>query len=213
MPGLIHRLNNRLQTITAIVELLQRRSGLPENLLASLGKIETNAQLATSMLREFAAEYIAQGPGITNVDLRKLCEEAVAGRAIEYRRAGIAVTIEPEAAVPCRVRASEPSLHQALLNLLVNAEQALEGRSGGRIIVRLEPGATAAVSVIDNGPGVDAAIRDRIFEPFFTTRKSETALGLGLTVASEIVRHHGGTLAYAPEGAGATFVLRIPATS
>jgi C4-dicarboxylate-specific signal transduction histidine kinase len=102
---------------------------------------------------------------------------------------------------------------QVLLNLLLNANQALAGRPDARVVAQsAHDGRGVVVQVRDNGPGVAEAHRERVFDPFFTTRAPGEGTGLGLSIAFDIVREHGGELelGVAPEG-GACFTIRLPA--
>jgi signal transduction histidine kinase len=116
--------------------------------------------------------------------------------------------------VPCQPGA----INQVLLNLILNAAQALEGSGKslpGRILLttRAEEG-MVAVEVADTGPGIPAAIRARIFDPFFTTKPVGKGTGQGLAICLDIVRRHGGRLeAGGAEGEGAVFTLRLPLTA
>jgi signal transduction histidine kinase len=110
------------------------------------------------------------------------------------------------------VTGSPQRLVQVVLNLLVNARQAVEGLDGGRIAVetRCDEG-FVALEVEDNGPGVPPEVRERIFDPFFTTRDPDVGMGLGLSIAFDIAREHGGVLEECSHpGAGARFALRLP---
>jgi two-component system CheB/CheR fusion protein len=105
-------------------------------------------------------------------------------------------------------------LMQALLNLIINAEQALAGQPGGAIRVELDlPAGMVIVRVSDNGRGIDPAMADRLFEPFMTTRSREEASGLGLAVARQIAEQHGGTLTLERTDTGACFALCLPAAT
>jgi len=112
------------------------------------------------------------------------------------------------------VRGSAERLVQVLLNLLVNAKQALSGRAGGRVVIEtVRRGDHVELRVADNGPGVPLEIQHRIFDPFFTTKGPDEGTGLGLSIAFDIVREHGGALeVVSEEGAGALFVVRLPVT-
>ena len=109
------------------------------------------------------------------------------------------------------MRGSSERLVQAVLNLIVNARQALAERGEGRI--RIETRASPQcleIRVHDDGPGVPEALAERIFDPFFTTRGGEGGAGLGLSIAFDIVREHEGALLLDPSPAGACFVIRLP---
>jgi signal transduction histidine kinase len=108
--------------------------------------------------------------------------------------------------------ANANQLQQVLMNLLLNAQQALGGAKGE---VRLEArrGARGGVElrVGDDGPGIPREIQARIFEPFFTTKPAGQGTGLGLSVSYGIVREHGGTIRVeSAPGEGATFVIELP---
>ena len=101
-----------------------------------------------------------------------------------------------------------------MLNLIVNAEQALAGQKGGAIRLSVaESAGFVVLSVSDNGPGVGDVAAEKLFEPFFTTRSRDEASGLGLFVARLIAEQHGGTLTLKPQDAGACFEMRLPAAS
>jgi two-component system NtrC family sensor kinase len=105
-------------------------------------------------------------------------------------------------------------LHQAVSNLLTNAEEALIDTDGARCIrVVTRAGATGVeVQVSDTGPGIAPHQLPRLFEPMFTTRADRGNRGLGLTIARAIVQDHGGTLeVHASAGDGAVFTLSFPA--
>lgn len=105
-------------------------------------------------------------------------------------------------------------INQVLLNLVVNASQALEGREGQGLIRvgTRRDGDAVEIRIADNGPGVPDALRERIFDPFFTTKAVGKGTGQGLAIAMDVVvKKHGGrlTLEDTP-GGGATFVVRLP---
>ncbi|TLM98793.1 response regulator, partial [bacterium] len=109
---------------------------------------------------------------------------------------------------------ADPSwLKQALLNLIINARDALEGVEGAKISVEAQPlGASKAlVRVSDNGPGVEVSLRERIFTPFFTTKGSGKGSGLGLAISRALIEKEGGSLTLAQSGAGAAFEMILPA--
>ena len=118
------------------------------------------------------------------------------------------------AAVP-PIEGNADRLVQVVLNLLVNARQALAGAPGARI--HLETRARereVELEVRDNGPGIPESAMDRVFDPFFTTRGPDEGTGLGLSIAFDIAREHGGALEVSSQpGQGASFVLRLPAQS
>jgi CheY-like chemotaxis protein len=105
---------------------------------------------------------------------------------------------------------------QAVVNLLTNAAQAMDGRRDGRIVVRTGPGTDggATLAVRDNGPGIPAELLARVSEPYFTTRARSGGLGLGLFVTRGIIDAHGGRLEFdSTPGGGTTAVVTLPAVA
>jgi len=113
-----------------------------------------------------------------------------------------------------RMRGDANQLQQVLLNLIINAQQAITATRGyGSVRVSLAPvGADAIlVTVEDDGPGVPEALRDDIFQPFFTTKPAGEGTGLGLSISAGIVRAHGGEIRVeARSGGGASFQIVLP---
>jgi signal transduction histidine kinase len=114
----------------------------------------------------------------------------------------IAPSLPPAAAAGSR-------LLQVLINLLLNAADAMDG-AGSIVLDGREVGGALELSVRDNGPGVPAEIGDRIFDPFYTTKDPGQGTGLGLAIARSIARAYGGDLWLASDAPGATFVVRLP---
>jgi signal transduction histidine kinase len=109
---------------------------------------------------------------------------------------------------PVRCRAGE--INQVFMNLLVNACHAMDKPGQIRVATRAE-GDTVVITVADTGCGIPPEIRGRVFDPFFTTKPTGKGTGLGLTISYDIVRKHGGTLAFETEvGKGTTFAIRLP---
>jgi two-component system NtrC family sensor kinase len=116
------------------------------------------------------------------------------------------------------VLADADQLHQVFMNLIINAQQALQDQSRRRKLTltsRFDPGANVIrICVADNGPGIPEAVRSRIFEPYFTTKPLGKGTGVGLAVCLGIVEAHGGTLTVSGgEGLGTIFTIVLPAGS
>jgi signal transduction histidine kinase len=111
----------------------------------------------------------------------------------------------------CNVAIAPDALKQVLLNLVHNAEDAMP--DGGSLSLEIRQlNGTVRVIVGDSGPGVPVDVAARIFDPFFTTKSGARGVGLGLFVAEEIVRTHGGRIAVERQkSSGAVFVLELPA--
>ncbi|WP_328700867.1 MASE1 domain-containing protein [Corallococcus silvisoli] len=146
------------------------------------------------------------------LDLNALVPPAV--RVVLHALRSRARLVEDFGPVP-RVLGSEARLGQVLLNLLVNALQAIPEGEPGRHEVRVRTGTDASgqarVEVEDTGGGIPPDVLPRIFDPFFTTKGREEGTGLGLAICQQIVRAHGGELrVHSVPGQGATFTLLLP---
>lgn len=130
----------------------------------------------------------------------------------QIRRRNIRLVLPDPDLAQTRVHAQHVQLEQVLVNLLQNAVQACE--DGGRIVIGIaldDEGAKAAqcrLSVTDDGPGLPAHVRELLFQPFVTTKPD--GIGLGLAIARDIMRDHGGELQFDDSGKGATFTMVIP---
>jgi signal transduction histidine kinase len=151
-------------------------------------------------------------PALQPVPLRPLFEEAIESARQQSgdgtQRVAVTVRVAEDAAT---VRADARLLRQALVNLFLNAYQAMPRT--GRLEVRasrstIDSRPFAEIVVHDSGPGIPPDVVDKIFKPFFTTKAMGT--GLGLAVVRRIVEHHGGTIELGRLSPGAEFKLRLP---
>ncbi len=221
--GIAHEVNNPLAFVRAnlgeiarmseSVDAWRRRGGsaLADD-LAELGELAHDAieglkriQQAVSDVRRLAATPNA---ATDSVALDAVVLDAV--RLVELR-AGRRVAVETRLAPDLpTIRGSRQLLVQAVLNLLINAQQALDGTERPRVDVETGTDADAVwLRVRDNGPGVPEVLREAIFRPFFTTARERGGRGLGLSVAADIAREHRGSLEVEPGESGASFVMRI----
>ena len=137
----------------------------------------------------------------------------------QFKTARISVETELEAELP-RIQGNEGKLQQVVLNLLLNARDAMHGPSGGRIrIATRQTGGQVTVTVEDFGEGIEPEHLHRIFDPFFTTKAEpgkgqHKGTGLGLAVSYGIMQEHGGKMQVESKvGVGATFRLEFPAAA
>ena len=214
---LAHEIRNPLSSIRMNLQSLQRevrRGRIPEDageaIDISLREVDRLSSSLTSVLQ---LGRPASGPGET-VRVHEIVQEAAELLSGEFRRAGVEVSLDLDAAAD-RVVSIPGQLKGVFLNLMMNAIEAQP--DGGRLDVRSRlishpnRGPTVAVHLRDLGCGVPPELRDRIFEPFFSTRKQGS--GIGLAVALRTVREHGGEvyLADLPESArGSEFVVELP---
>jgi PAS domain S-box-containing protein len=221
--GIAHDLNNVLAPIMMSIDLLKLSCRDSQD-MAILSTIEISAKRGSEMVQQvlsFArgvegrrlvinpAEVVRdvrqmmQETFPKNIDLQVCCQEAVAA-----------------------FMGDPTQIHQVLINLCVNARDALP--QGGRIALRAEnttvdaayaalypnakPGRYVVLSVTDNGSGIPASVQDKIFDPFFTTKELGKGTGLGLSTVLAIVKSHGGFVRFETAvGQGSCFMIHFPA--
>ncbi len=209
LSGVVHEVNNALLVISGTVELLEARKDLPEPVVRALDRLRRQSSRAAAALAEVLAFTHAPPDERGEVTLRDVASAAVDLRRFAVSRAGLSIELAP-GTEPCVVRGNRGALQQAILNLIIKAEQALAG-TGGRIMVEAgTSGDWVTVRVSDEGQGVRGE-RDTMFEPFVATRPASDTAGLGLFAARMIVEAHGGTLALDEEAAGSSLLIRVPA--
>ena len=211
LSGVTHEVNNALQVIGGMAELLQTTDALPQSVVKGLQRIASQNARAAAAIQQLMAfsRQKADAPGRTN--LREIVNQAVALRSYAISRARLSIEVDVSSTGRFVVLGNAVLLQLAILNLIINAEQALAGQKGGAIRLALDerPG-SIVLRVADNGPGVGAAAREELFESFFTTRSRDEASGLGLFVTKLVAEQHGGTLTLEPQHEGAAFALRLP---
>lgn len=211
LSATVHDVNNMLQVVSGSAEILALNPA-PEALALRTDAIVAQAGQATAALQSlaaFAREPSSAGGRPERVRPRAVAERAVALSLYSLKKARIAVTVEG-ADVDCA--GSSGPLLQVLLNLIVNAEQALAGRAGATLAVRVvATTAGVVVAVEDNGPGLGDTEATAIFSWPPAPAPPRGRLGIGLIVAHGLAAAHGGALTYAtlPHG-GATFRLMLP---
>jgi len=140
----------------------------------------------------------------------------LSGDVHRHVRNALPLTYEDLGPQQVKLIADRDQLHQVIVNLVVNAHQALDEKRGTDRRIRLRAARAAVgdaieISVSDNGPGIPPAIRSRIFEPFFSTKPQGFGTGIGLAISRGLVETHGGTLELGHgKEPGATFLIRLP---
>jgi len=212
LAGVAHEVNNALQVIGGTTELLQTTPGLPASVVDGLQRIAVQNTRAATALQEVMLFARHRTDVTSRTNLREIARSSVALRSFAIGRARLSIVLDAPSTGRFLVNSNGSLLQLALLNLIVNAEQALAGRPGGTIRVELEEsGPSVVLRVLDNGPGVDRAAADGLFESFVTTRSREEASGLGLAVARLVAEQYGGTLTLKDQDTGACFEMRLPA--
>lgn len=204
--AVVHEVRNPLASIKGAVEIME--DGLPEDSsrreFAEIAKREVDR--LDRLVKEFLSFARPAKPAVAPADVNEVVRSVLL--LVEQRAAGQRVSVEAHLAADLPpVAVDSEQIKQVLLNLAINALQAM--KDGGRLVFRTIRGEREGVviEVEDEGGGVDPAIASRIFDPFFTTK--EQGVGLGLSVAYRIVAQHGGTLAVSNGARGAVFRLAL----
>jgi len=217
LAGVAHELNNPLAIVMGRAALLEDklRDG---PLLADARRIreasERCGRLVHSFLNMARSKPAQHRPVLLNDVVRNAADLLSYG----LRSHGISLELKLDPQLQ-PLLGDVDQLGQVMLNLLVNAQQALAEQPGPRqiavtsgLVSQTSQGPCQWVRVKDNGPGVDPAVRERLFEPFFTTKAEGLGTGLGLSVSRDLLREHGGELILeetAP-GDGTCFLLTLP---
>ncbi len=210
LSGAVHDVNNALQVIAGSVELLEQQPGLPQAVAKSLDRIKRQSERAAGALAELQAFTKASLEGRERVSLRECVRQAIALRRYAAARLGLTFELKADEQGVDVVVGNAGFLQQAVLNVLVNAEQAMSERQGVIVVtMRSEPGRTG-VEVTDAGSGLSEAAQARLFEPFASTKDPFDGSGLGLWVTRSIVESFGGNVEIASTSTGTTVSLWFP---
>jgi len=213
VSGVAHELNNPLAGISAFAQLLLAEKRFPPDQRTAAETIYSEARRASRIVQNlltFARQHKAEkGPAAIN----QVLDDTLELRGYELRVRGIDVRREYDEALPDTMGDAH-QLQQVFLNLITNAEQAMERAEGRhhRLTVRTRrSGDAIRIEIEDTGSGVPANLLERIFNPFFTTKPTGHGTGLGLSISLGIVREHEGRI-WAENAAqgGARFVVELP---
>lgn len=224
--GVAHDFNNVLSVILSYTNLVLDSVRLDDPLRDDLKEIETAGHRAAALTRQLLAFSRQQVLQPRVIDLRVV---VVAMRGMLSRLLGEDVALQlPEVAGAHRVLADPGQIEQVVMNLVVNARDAMP--EGGTLTIELTnihveasvasevsdelPGDYVMLAVVDTGVGMDVATRQHIFEPFFTTKAQGKGTGLGLATVFGIVRQSGGFIrVYSEPGQGTAFKIYLPRTT
>ncbi|AMG53573.1 two-component system sensor histidine kinase AtoS [Citrobacter amalonaticus] len=207
MAGVAHEVRNPLTAIRGYVQIIRQQTSLPvhqEYLSVVLKEIDSINKVIQQLL-DFSRPRQSQWQQVL---LNSLIEETLILVQTSGVQARITFNFEQDTGLPAIV-ADRELLKQVILNLLINAVQAINARGEIRIRTWQYSATQQAVAIEDNGGGIDIALQKKIFDPFFTTKASGT--GLGLALSQRIINAHQGDIHVASmPGCGATFTLILP---
>jgi len=221
--GLAHEINNPMSYVRSNLHVLRQEWEALRAKLDAVGQWEESEDFEALIdeslegvdrtiaivkdVREFSHFGGATGPGLEAVDLADLADGAL---RVASARARPGIELERAYGDVPRVRCNPNQLRQVLVNLIVNAVQAVDEAGHVRLVTGSD-GHEAFVRVEDNGSGMSDETRERLFDPFFTTKPVGEGTGLGLYVSYEIVQSHGGRIVVQSEpGVGSSFEVRLP---
>jgi signal transduction histidine kinase len=208
--GVTHEIKNPLSAILGCVGLARQRRDDPVKVAECLALIEREAGRCKDILDAFLRFSRRQTTELEPTDLNHVVDEGLSILAHQLQTQHVRLRHALSADLP-PVMANANQIQQVLVNLVLNAQQAM-GQGGEVRVSTLRDGDSVVLSVADRGPGIPEAIRARIFEPFFTTKPRGEGTGLGLSVSWGIVRDHRGEIRVeSTPGRGATFHVRLPA--
>ena len=208
--GVAHDFNNLLTVILGNVDLIQRRGGADFPFARQVKAIRQATERGAALTRQLLAFSRRQRLDPAAVDLNDLVRDF---SPLIRQAIGEAVSLQLEPAdAPAFVHIDPAQMESALLNLAVNARDAMEGAGGITISVRADPAGAHRLVVRDTGPGMHPDVASRIFEPFFTTKDVGKGSGLGLSQVYGFVQQSGGEVTVVTaQGEGAAFEITLPA--
>ncbi len=207
--GVAHELNEPLGNILGFAQLIKKAPELPEQARKDVARIEDASLHAREVVKKLMLFGRQMPPRKTRISLNKMVEEGIYFLKSRCEKAGteIALSLDPE--LP-EITADQSQLYQVLVNLAVNAVQAMP--DGGKLTIKtLSYEKHVSLIVEDTGVGMSEEVKKKIFLPFFTTKEISEGTGIGLSVVHGIVTSHGGSIEVDSEvGRGSRFEIQLP---
>lgn len=208
--GVVHELNAPLSVIISASQMIMREEGVPEGVMEMIARISSEAQ-RLSHLTKGLLNFSSHDETVGETDLNLTIDFILNFLNFEAARRAVVVLKQLDYSLPT-IRLDANLLKQILLNIIMNALQAMED-GGGKLLVETAPvgGDSVRFTVADNGPGIPAETIDRIFDRYFTTKKPGEGTGLGLFVTRNLVENMGGNIEVTSRsGGGTTFTVTLP---
>ncbi|MFN2353332.1 MAG: PAS domain S-box protein [Desulfopila sp.] len=219
--GIAHDFNNLLMGIQGHSSLIAADSDPSHPHAEHAAAIDKHVKSAAGLTRQLLGFVRGGKYEVKPIDINELLESSADMFGRTHKEIRVQVTAAPE---PLVVEADKQQIEQVLLNIYVNALQAMPG--GGDLYLKTQlvdfddetcrihqvsPGSYVRVSLTDTGEGIEEDILEKIFDPFFTTKKKSRGTGLGLASAYGIIKNHGGAITvYSEVGRGTTFNVYLP---
>jgi len=207
--GVAHELNEPLGNILGFAQLAKKGDGVPGSVKQDIEKIETASLHARQIIQKLLV-FARQTPSKkTQLDLNQIVEDGLYFFEARCAKAGVELVRKLSPELP-QITADPAQLNQLLVNLVVNALQAIQGR--GKITVQTQSSDQEVHLIVeDTGTGMTDEVFEQVFIPFFTTKDVGHGTGLGLPVIHGIVTAHGGSINVESNvGRGSRFEIRLP---
>ena len=211
VSGVAHELNNPLSGIWGVSEALAERD-LDQTSRAEVTMIRREAERCVRIVQDLLAFARPNVEGKALTSINAAAEAVLQLLRYDLRVNNIEIDVRLQPDLP-PVMADSQQIQQVVLNLIVNAEQAMvEARGRGRLLVETRRvGKVIHLLIGDDGPGIPEEALNRVFEPFFTTKEVGKGTGLGLSICYGIILEHGGTIHVESElSKGAMFTVKLP---
>ncbi|MCX7045605.1 MAG: ATP-binding protein [Candidatus Sumerlaeota bacterium] len=190
--GIAHEMNEPLEGILGFAQLIQKTPELPDSIAKDVEKIISASLHARDVVRKMRLFSRQTPPQKTAVNLNRLVEEGLYFLESKCKKSGVEIVKVLVRNLP-DITADLTQLQQVLVNLVVNAAQAMP--HGGKIVIHTEQGdETVSLIVEDSGSGIESHALKHIFDPLFTLKGSDEGTGMGLAIVHRIVSLHGGKL-------------------
>ncbi len=212
--GIAHEVKNPLAGILGFAQLALRKLEKDNPLYENLAMIEKEAKRSKTIIENLLKFARQEKVVFDKIAINLVVEESVTivRHQLELNKVKLEKELTPD--LP-PIDGNANQLQQVLMNLFINAQQAMEGNPGRiKVSTRLLSPDTVEVRVSDSGPGMSGDVQMKIFEPFFTTKPSGKGTGLGLSVSYGIIKEHRGDIRVESiPGEGATFIITLPTAS
>ncbi len=207
--GIAHEINEPLGSVLGFSQLLKKNPGISKQALKDISKIEDASLHAREVVKKLMLFGRQMPPQKTGVDLNKLVEEGLYFLKSRCQKSGIAIRLSLDRNIP-EIAADQSQIYQVLVNLAVNAMQAMP--KGGELTIKTElKNSYVSLTVKDTGIGMDEETKKKLFMPFYTTKDIGEGTGIGLSVVHGIVTSHGGEISFRSEvNKGSSFEVRLP---
>lgn len=207
--GVAHELNEPLGNILGFAQLAKKCPRLPASAKQDIEKIEAASLYARKVVKDLLMFARQTRPQKTQINLSEVVEKGLSFLRAQCVKGGIQLECSLASGLPA-IMADAAQLEQVLVNLVVNALQAMP--EGGKLKVETQAhDLSVSLIVEDTGIGMTEAVREQAFVPFFTTKGAGQGTGLGLSVVYGIVTSHGGSIQVSSEvGCGTRFEIRLP---